>query len=300
MMKLDRMLAITLELMSKKRVRAADLAARFEVSTRTIYREIELINQAGMPVVSYTGADGGFELMDGFFLTKQHFTVQDLSFIYRLLQSVEGAVGDRFTMLKGKLGSLHPKLSHHNDSDDKLFDLSTSRMEKEIVRVVYGAIQRKNVIAFSYQSASGTVTERRMEPGRLLWERGVWYLEGYCLSRSANRMFRVSRMTAVEVSEETFRTRELLSDSHEDVPLGIHAHLRFEKSAEPRVSEQFAGQCSDEGEHIEVKTVFYTVEYALSVVLSFGSEVVVMSPPELKEALLVTLQNIRSRYVDKT
>lgn len=295
-MKLDRMLAITLELMAKKRVRASDLAARFEVSTRTIYREIELINQAGIPVVSFTGADGGFELMDGFFLTKQHFTVSDFSAIYQLLRGVEGAVGDRFTLLKDKLETLHPKLSNH-DVDDLLLDLgSSSREEKEIVRVVYRAIQQKQVIAFTYRSASGTVTDRRVEPIRLLWERGVWYLEGYCLSRLAIRLFCVSRMTDLHLSGEKFQPRELVPTPPEDEPIGIHAHLRFEQTAEPRVSEQFAGQCRYVDEHIEVETVFYTKDYALSVVLSYGAKVVVLSPPQLKEALIEAIEEIRGRY----
>lgn len=299
-MKLDRMLAITLELMANKRVRASDLAARFEVSVRTIYRDIELINQAGIPVVSYTGADGGFELMDGFFLTKRHFTVQDFAVVYRLIQSVEGAVGGRFTLLKDKIGSLHPKLSNHEYTDDIMIDLSSSREDRKIVRVVYRAIQQKSVITFTYRSSSGTVTERRLEPSRLFWERGVWYLEGYCLSRLANRLFRVSRMTALQVSKETFLPREPKHVLSGDTPPGIHARLRFDQSAEPRVSEQFAGQCRYEGDCIEVETVFYSEDYALSVVLSYGSKVVVLSSPELKEALLGAIQDIQGRYTEKS
>ncbi len=296
-MKLDRMLAITLELMSKKRVRAADLAARFEVSTRTIYREIELINQAGIPVVSYTGADGGFELMDGFLLTKQHFTVQDFSVIYRLLQSVEGAVGDRYTRMKDKLRSLHPKLESGEHADDIFFDLSTSEPERETVRGIYGAIGRKNVIVFAYQSASGTMSERRVEPTRLFWERGAWYVEGHCLTRSARRLFRVSRMSGLVIANEMFEPREETeSAGSEEQPLGIHAHLRFDKSADPRVSEQFPGECSHEVDYIDVRTVFYKEEYALSVVLSYGAKVVVMEPRELRKTLIDELEEIRGRY----
>ncbi|WP_353625960.1 HTH domain-containing protein [Bacillus sp. JCM 19041] len=85
-MKLARLLGITMELLTKRRVTATDLAARFEVSIRTIYRDIELINQAGVPVASFSGADGGFELMNGFFLTKQTFSLDDLLLIYSLLK----------------------------------------------------------------------------------------------------------------------------------------------------------------------------------------------------------------------
>lgn len=92
-MKLIRSLGIMIELLSKRRVTATDLAARFEVSTRTIYRDIELINQAGVPVVSYTGTDGGFEVMDGYYLTKQYFSLKELSVIYSMLNGMGGIMG---------------------------------------------------------------------------------------------------------------------------------------------------------------------------------------------------------------
>jgi predicted DNA-binding transcriptional regulator YafY len=99
-----------MELLTKKRVTATELAARFEVSVRTIYRDVEFISQAGIPVASFLGTDGGFELMDGFFLTKQHFSVDDFSMIYHLLRGVEGTIGGTFTSLMHKLGSLQPAL----------------------------------------------------------------------------------------------------------------------------------------------------------------------------------------------
>ncbi|RIX48723.1 YafY family transcriptional regulator [Paenibacillus nanensis] len=294
-MKLDRLLAITMELLTKKRVRASELAARFEVSTRTIYREIELINQAGFPVVSFTGADGGFELMDGFFLTKQQFTVQDFSIIYKLIQGIESAVSGKYTTLKHRIGSLHPKMSEE-DTDDILLDLSTAPEEKEPVRMLSAAIHARKAVSFNYRSSTNDVTERSVEPAKLYWERGAWYVEGYCLSRRANRWFRISRITRLQLLEEHFLPREPVPDSPANPPLGIAAHLRFEPAAEPRVSEQFREECRHCGDHIEVKTVFYKLEYAVSIILSYGSKVVVVSPPELKEAVSAELKATQSRY----
>ncbi|HZG17021.1 MAG TPA: YafY family protein [Candidatus Bathyarchaeia archaeon] len=295
-MRLDRLLAITLQLMAKKRVRASELAAQFEVSTRTIYREMELINQAGIPIVSIKGPNGGFELMDGFLLTKQHFTVQDFTTIYMLLQNIESAVGGKFTTLTHKVGSLHPKLSKDGYPDDILIDISTNPEEKVTVRTVYRAIEKKKIISFSYQSASNVRSERRIEPYRLYWERGTWYLEGYCLSRQSNRFFRISRMSRLQVLEESVQPKNPVRDLPENPSLGISAHLRFGPAAKQRVSEHFRGECRDCGSHIEVETVFYSIDYALSVLLSYGSNVVVLSPPELKDALLTTIRDIQTLY----
>lgn len=111
-MRLDRLLGITLELMAKKRVTAAELAEKFEVSIRTVYRDVDLINQSGIPVASFSGADGGFELMNGFFLTRQHFSVDDLSVIYTLLKAMEGTMGNAVVPAMRKLVSLSPGLAN--------------------------------------------------------------------------------------------------------------------------------------------------------------------------------------------
>lgn len=298
-MKLDRLLGITLELMTKRRVTATELAARFEVSVRTVYRDIELINQAGIPVASYTGAEGGFELMDGFYLTKQHFSVDDFSLIYNLLNSMEGAIGSKFTTLMHKLGSLHPALLNGERHDKLIIDLSASENEKPIIHPLFNAIHEAKVVAFSYTSASGTVSERKVEPNRIYWEKGVWYLEGYCLLRRAKRFFRISRMANLQISEETFHPREVSIAPEEETFQGTQVHLRFDPAARQRVLEQFAGECVHQGTHIDVKTIFYVREYALSVILSYGSKVEIIEPNDLKEDLMEAIAHIQQLYRGK-
>lgn len=111
-MRLDRLLGMTLELMAKQRVTAAQLADKFEVSARTVYRDIELIGQAGIPVVSFSGADGGFELAGGSFVTRQHFSVDDLTVVYSLLKAMEGAMGGAVASPMRKPESLRPELAN--------------------------------------------------------------------------------------------------------------------------------------------------------------------------------------------
>ncbi|CAH1200590.1 hypothetical protein PAECIP111893_01478 [Paenibacillus plantiphilus] len=302
-MRLDRMLGITLELMTKRRVTATELAARFEVSVRTVYRDIELINQAGIPVASFTGAEGGFELMDGFFLTKQHFSVDDFSLIYNLLKSMEGAIGSKFTTLLHKLGSLHPALLNGERDDKLIIDLSTAENEKPIIHPLFNAIHETKVVAFSYTSASGTSSERNVEPNRLYWEKGAWYLEGYCLLRRAKRFFRITRMAALQISEATFRPRdqpiEVSAAPVEEAFQGTEVHLRFDPAARQRVLEQFPSECIHQETHIDVKTIFYVREYALSVVLSYGSKVEIMKPDDLKQDLLKAIEDIQQLYRGK-
>ncbi|MBD8500898.1 helix-turn-helix transcriptional regulator [Paenibacillus arenosi] len=295
-MRLDRLLGITMELMSKKRVTATELSARFEVSIRTIYRDIELINQSGIPVVSFAGTDGGFELMEGFFLTKQHFSMQDFAVIYNLLKGMEGAFGDQITSLVNKLGSLQPALLSQGEHEKLIFALNASEGEKEIIQALHQAVNERKIIHFLYTNATGESTNRQLEPVHLYWERGYWYLEGYCLSRQAKRLFRVSRMEQVEVTDVMFQPRELVDSPDVEEVRGTVAHLRFDLSAQPRVTEQFRDDCIHLGTHIDVHKEFYLREYAISVILSYGSKVEILSPEDLKIELLEEIKKIQQRY----
>ncbi|QQK80076.1 YafY family transcriptional regulator [Salicibibacter cibi] len=296
-MKLDRLLGITMELLTNKRVTASELASRFEVSVRTIYRDIELINQSGIPVASFSGTDGGFEIMNGFFLSKQHFSIDDFSVIYNLLKSMEGAVGgNTFTSLVNKLGSLQPALLDERLQKKIVFDMSTSVEEKEILLLLLEAIDQSKRVTFTYINASGQISERKIEPLNLLWGQGAWYLDGYCLLRKDNRYFRMSRISKPEVLEETFDPRadsKRLVHSEEQ---GIDVHLRFNLTAQPRVFEQFPGEYTFHGDFVDVQTIFYSKEYALSVILSYGSKVEILSPNDLRQDVIDKLNEIRKIY----
>jgi predicted DNA-binding transcriptional regulator YafY len=298
-MKLDRLLGITMELMTKKRVTATELASRFEVSVRTIYRDIDSINQSGIPVVSFSGTDGGFELMSGFFLAKQHFSIDDFSMIYSLLQSADRAVdGPNFKSLINKLGTLQPALLNEKRQNKMIFDISASEDEKEIILPLMKAIDQSKRIFLNYTNAYGQVSERRIEPLNLLWARGVWYLDGYCLSRKDKRYFRVSRMANLEVLDEPFHPKAEYKRPVQEQEQGINAHLRFDLTAQPRVFEQFPGEFTIQGDFIEVKTIFYSREYAVSVILSYGSKVEILSPDELKNDLIQEVNKIGKIYFD--
>ncbi|MFC4598364.1 helix-turn-helix transcriptional regulator [Cohnella hongkongensis] len=297
-MRLNRLLGMTLELMAKRRVTAAELAAKFEVSVRTVYRDVELIGQAGIPVASYTGADGGFELTNGFFLTRQHFSVDDLSVIYALLKAVQSAMGGAAAPAMRKLVSLHPALANDESNRSVILDMSTSERDRDVVHQLYQAIRQSRIVELAYTGASGACTDRSVEPLNLLWEKGVWYLEAYCRMRRAKRYFRISRIRRLRVTEATFSLRSLPEEQEQEYP-GIQAYLRFDPSVSERVFEQFPGECSYQGDSVDVRTTFYAEEYALSVVASYGTKVDIVSPEELREAVIAHLEAMRRHHLSK-
>lgn len=293
-MKLARLLGITMELLTKRRVTATDLAARFEVSIRTIYRDIELINQAGVPVASFSGADGGFELMNGFFLTKQTFSLDDLLLIYSLLKGVDTAFGSG---LANKLSALQPALQSEELQKKVVMELGGCDEERSVIRNVLQAVQQKKRVGFSYTDALNHESHRKAEPFHLLWEKGVWYVECYCLKRSSVRIFRVSRMRNLQVLEETSVSSEVTPKSASEVNEEIHTLLRFDASMKQRISEQFQEAWFQTGENISVNMVFYTWSYAISVVLSYGAMVEVVYPKELREKVMQEVVAVQQIYI---
>ncbi len=216
--------------------------------------------------------------------------------IYNLLKGIEGTVKGRYTTIMNKLGTLQPALLNGGCHEQILFDMSTSKHERAWVQPILNAIERSNLITLQYTSTSGSCSERQVEPLQLYWEQGVWYLEAYCLLKQGKRIFRVSRISSLEVSTDTFLPRGNLGREDQEAVQGIQAHLRFDSSAGPRVTEQFPEAfISGEG-LLDVRTVFYTKAYAISVILSYGAKVEIISPPELKEELLQELEEIRKRY----
>ncbi len=112
----------------------------------------------------------------------------------------EGAVGgSKFTSLINKISTLQPSLLNAERQDKIIFDISASEKEKEIILPLMEAVDQSKRIALTYTNASGQASERKIEPLNLLWERGIWYLDGYCLSRKDKRYFRVSRMANLKV-----------------------------------------------------------------------------------------------------
>lgn len=185
-------------------------------------------------------------------------------------------------------GGINPKV---------LFDLSCAESEKAVISSLFEAVHQTRVVEFSYTNGSGEVSERQVEPSQLCWAYGVWYLEGYCLLRRAKRTFRISRISQLQVSEKTFQPRKELPNSSPSAYQGMKVHLRFDLHAQPRVSERFQDECIHQGTHIDVHTIFYSKEYALSIILSYGSQVEIISPDSLRQDLIKLTDEIRGIYL---
>jgi predicted DNA-binding transcriptional regulator YafY len=303
-MKLDRLLAITMTLLNQTRVSATSLAERFEVSLRTIYRDMESINQAGIPIVSFPGSDGGYEIMSGYRIDKQILSLDDFSSIFSALRGVRSVTDSTdFDGLLERIGAIMPNQARA-DQMNVDFDLTPTPNDKEKIVLLHQAIKDCQLIQIDYLDNKGTETERTIEPMGLFLKGYVWYLYGYCLMRSDIRVFRLSRMLQIRTMPERFSRRNYSLQDVEQQFMGIANFARvrvvllFDQELKTRVRDEFgnAEVVVNADGTITVITFYSSMENAIRSILSYSSYVTVIEPSDVIEELQQHLRKLALMY----
>jgi predicted DNA-binding transcriptional regulator YafY len=296
MNRIDRLFGIVLRLQGRRRVRAEELAETFEVSKRTIYRDILALNELGVPVVSLPGQ--GYELMQGYFLPPLVFTREEAAALFlgvRLLgQQSAGrmAAGADAAMAKvaavlpeatrrdvHRLGEMIAFLAPHArfDLDDpRLATLQHSLSERRVVRMRYHGRTRDEV------------SQREVEPLRLTYSDGAWYLQAFCRLRQGPREFRLERIETLELLTESFRERRIAADGAEDFGHSVEVRVRVARPSARWVRErQHYGFVAEESSDPDVVMTYRldSVDEIVPWLRSWGPAVEVLSPPELRSRL---------------
>ena len=206
-MKIDRLIGIITILQQKKNVTAPYLAEKFEVSRRTINRDIEEICKAGIPIVTTQGANGGISIMDGFSLDTTVFTEQELAAIFTGLKSLD-SVSNAATAekLAYKIGGTEAiRLS-----DNMMIDLSSfykDDLAKKIDRIKY-AMKESKCITFHYCYNKGEA-DKWIEPYLIVFKWSDWYVFGFCKERQDFRMYKLRRLWNLQITDESFEARNI-------------------------------------------------------------------------------------------
>ncbi|USG64833.1 YafY family transcriptional regulator [Brevibacillus ruminantium] len=312
-MKLDRLLAITMILIQKRRVPAKELAEMFEVSVRTIYRDIEAINQAGIPVVSFPGANGGIGIMENYRLNQHILTQEELASITMALKSVSSSYRDtRAEVVLGKIqGMMDNKQAEafRAMSEQIYVDFSPwgkDQAQKEKLTRIKQAIQSTRLLSFTYHSAAGTISERVTEPHTLVLKGRKWYLYAYCRSKMAFRLFKLSRIKNPLPDGEQFVRREI---NLEELPWDKEWHqpeqtvqlqLRFAPQLRTTVEEMFGVDSVeiDEQGYSLISEQYPLDNWLYGFVLSFGPGVEVLQPLSFRTELRRLAEGICKIYAD--
>lgn len=300
-MKIDRLIGILSILLQKEKVTAPYLADRFEVSRRTINRDIEDICKAGIPIVTARGSGGGISIMEGFRMDKTLLTSQEMQSILAGLRSLDSVSGTgRYRQLMDKLAVGSRDLV--NVDSHMMINLSSWYKESLApkIHLIQEAVEECRLIHFTYLSPSGE-TERTMEPYTLVFQWASWYVWGYCCLRQDFRMFKLNRMTGLECSMEQFEKREVPAYENEPTgPFPIRYQVKAVCSPEIkwRVVEEFGAENLEELEdgRLLLRTGYSDKETLLSWILSLGNQVELLEPHEFRKDLARIAKEIWEIY----
>lgn len=308
-MKVDRLVSIIMMLLDKKRIGAQELASMFEVSSRTIYRDIEAINMAGIPIRSISGVGGGFEIMPEYKIDKKVFSTADLSAILMGLSSLSNMVrGDELVSALAKVKSFIPAEKAKDieiKTNQICIDLSPwigNRNIRPYLETIRTALQDCKLLSFEYTAHRGNKTVRTVEPYQLVLKSSHWYFYGYCCTRNDYRLFRLSRMSKLQMEQETFVPRDyqkpILDFEKILVAMQTEVKIRIHKSILDRVLEYctFDQFTPDGDEHYFVNFPFIENDYHYDILLSFGDKCECLEPLHIRTEIKRKIQDIAAIY----
>lgn len=299
---LNRLLGIIYILLNRESVTAKELAERFEVSVRTIYRDVENLSMAGIPVYMRKGKNGGISLTSQFVLNKMLVTKEEQDQILAALASLQetGALREKETMAKlTDFFSAEPENWVAIDFSD------WSGRRQELFEKVRDAILSHKVLSFDYYGQSRIMTRRMAEPLQLLFKEYTWYLRAFCRDREDMRLFKLLRMKRVETTGESFSPQKHLcpkadalnSDTQDDSYLTMLT-LLIDKGEAFRVYDRFEEEeitVLENGDFL-VRVKYLMDEWAYGVIFSFGAAAEVIEPVEVRTEILRRLKKMQLRY----
>ncbi|MBP5533510.1 MAG: YafY family transcriptional regulator [Lachnospiraceae bacterium] len=289
-MKIDRLIGILSLLLQNDMVTAPELAEEFEVSRRTINRDIEALSKAGIPIRTLQGAGGGISIMEGYRMDRTLLTSKDMQMILAGLRSLDSVSGSSY------YGQLMEKIQSGSSEyisgrDSILIDLSSwykgSLAPK--IETIQDAIENRRLLTFKYYAPSGD-SERTIEPYYIIYKWAGWYVYGWCLKRKDFRLFKLNRMDRVLKTDDSFICRNVSApdlSAEKAFPRNIILKALFDPDMKWRLVEEFGPDCyeiREDGRLLLVKD-YSDMENLTMWMLTFGDKVEVLEPVEVRERL---------------
>ena len=289
-MKIDRLIGILSILLQEEKTTAPELAERFEVSRRTINRDIEDLCKAGIPIRTAQGTGGGISIMDGYRMDRTILTSKDMQMILAGLRSLDSVSGSSYySQLMEKIQTGSSEFISGRGS--MLIDLSSwykgSLAPK--IEVIQSAIESRHLMRFEYFAPSGE-SDRRIEPYYLVFQWSSWYVWGWCLERKDYRLFKLSRIDKVAEIDKEFicRNAPMPDLSTEKIfPGGIKVKALFTPDMKWRLVEEFGPHCFTENDDGRLLfTADYTdMENLVTWLMTFGAKAEVIEPAEARDII---------------
>lgn len=298
-MKIDRLFSILQILINKKNVTAKELASRFDVSVRTIYRDIDVLSANGVPVYCSQGKGGGISILDNYMIDKAILTDEEQKQVLLSLQSVNvtGQINVEDSLIKLR------NVFNKNNTDWIEIDFSNweqSHKEKEKFTAIKESIIDSKIIKFSYYSTKGEILKRIVEPYRLVFKGYQWYVYGFCKVRNDFRFFKLTRIDELSVTGEIFERRQNIDINTEYSTKEseyIKVKMKISSRMAARVYDEFRkGIIEFDGNNFIVEADIQKNEYLYTYFLGYGNDIEVLEPIEVRNKLKNLLKDILKKY----
>jgi predicted DNA-binding transcriptional regulator YafY len=301
-MKINRLLEIVLTLLNKETTTAKELANRFGVSTRTIYRDIDILSTAGIPVYTNKGSGGGISLLENYALNRALITEHERDNLLLALRTLQATKYPEIETILGKIGALFKNATPSDWVRIELSPWGSGPNAENKLLDIKRAILEHRVIACDYIDTNGIRSHRNIEPMQLLFKSQAWYLNGYCRTRCDIRAFRISSIKDLVITDEVF-TRRPLEDVKEEEPVvvtkkHVTLKLRFQPEDLYRVYDDFEEESivrNTDGTY-DVTVNFPEDEWVYGYIMSFGCYVEVLEPQYIRDIIQERMKKALELY----
>lgn len=301
-MKIERLYAITVYLLNHGRTSAGELAKYFEVSLRTIQRDIDSLCLAGIPIISAAGAAGGYEISDRFKIDQEFATSDDYSYILTALQGLISATDNQ------KAKHTLEKIVHVSNPNDNgiILDFSVLREGDQItLQMLQTAVIEKRTVAFKYTNNNNETRIHSIEPIAVIYRWYAWYLLAYSKTKNDYRTYKLVRMSNLEITDQPFVKKHETADiilkntDKTDSRQYIDVLIKCKEVSKSRVIEYLNGTIIEEfsnGDTLMKLTVVENEHFWIGTLLSLSDNVEVIAPEEVRKRLLESAEKIISLY----
>lgn len=297
-MKINRLIEIITILLNRT-VTAKELADRFGVSTRTIYRDVDALSSAGVPIYTDKGKGGGISLLEDYTLNKTMLSKSESEGLILALKAMGATDYPEADALLEKIGSIFKDNKAYDWIEVDFEGWSSKVNEDNKFSKIREAIINSLVINFDYINGNGGKSNRDAEPARLMFNAYTWYLIAYCHARHEHRMFRLSRIKNVQLTDKHFTKRTITENEKQVVhaPL-VELKLRCDEKVLNRLYDTFDEQYiypNNDGS-FDLIVEIPEEEWIYGFVLSFGNYAEVLEPKHIREEIRNRAKDVYEKY----
>ena len=297
-MKNNRLFKILYYVLEKGKVTANELAEKYEVSIRTIYRDIDVLSSSGIPIYATQGKGGGIEIADDFVLKKSFLSENEQEQILIALKGLELTNKEYENELLTKLTALF-KTKNTNWIEVDFTNWQRSKSYDELFKDIKSAIINKNIVRFIYFSSNKKETSRKVKPIRLLFKGWDWYVYAFCLSRNDFRYFKLSRIKEFEILPNTFEDDfdSIVLKKEIEYEETVFVKVKFDREMAFRVYDEVSSAIEEDEDGNLYATVELPNDYNLyNYIFSYGDAAEVLEPKEIRDKIKNIINIMAKKY----